>query len=322
MTRLPDWLTIITLPMPSTLGQVHVYLIRGPSGTALIDTGFRDASSRKALDRQLSSAGLELSDIDTLLCTHHHADHAGLGRLFSDLGARTLLSAEDADSLRLFYEHPDLDRERATFHGQHEVPEGFIERVSPMFPYFRSLGTMFTPSELLQDGQSVDLAGIRFEVLRTPGHTRGHLCLYQPETGLVFTGDCVISDEVTHMSRRPEVQGTDPLGGFVHSLERLGRLDCRLALPGHGEVIEDLASRTKEILAHHEQRLAQVEEALGTTPRPAFDITEKVMGARPKAVAIWLALSQTLGYLEHLLHCGRAEEVIVEGKIRYRTTPD
>jgi hypothetical protein len=66
-------------------------------------------------------------------------------------------------------------------------------------------------------------------------------------------------------------------------------------------------------------RLKQVENALGDEPRRAFDISAEVMGERSKAVAAWLSLSQTLGYLEHLVSSGRAVEVEEGAAVRYRS---
>jgi glyoxylase-like metal-dependent hydrolase (beta-lactamase superfamily II) len=302
--------------MPATLGSVNVYLIRGPNGTALIDTGMNDAASRKALTRQLQDRGLGLEDIDAVVCTHHHADHAGLGLTFSKVGASTMMSEEDARALTAFFSNPELDCERATFFKRHQVPSEFEERVSPMFPFFRSLCERFAPSNLLEDGQEIDLGGIVFEVMVTPGHTQGHICL-KHDKDFVLTGDCITVSDATHISMRIEVIGTDPLSGFLESLERLSKTDVSAALPGHGPVIEDLSSRAMSIIAHHRTRLAQVERALGHTPRSAYEICIEAIGPRPKVFARWLAMCQTLAYLEHLAVLGRAVEVETEQGLVY-----
>ncbi len=312
MTTLPFWLVPLQLPMPATLGSVNVYLIRGPNGTALIDTGMNDATSRKQLFGQLGDLGLALEDIDTVVCTHHHADHAGLGKTFNEAGAVTMMSAIDAESMELFFKQPELDSERATFFGRHAIPDVFAERIAPMFPFFRRLTEQFTPAVLLEDGQEIDLGGIRFQVLVTPGHTRGSICL-KHDDGVLFTGDCVTPTGVTHVSMRHDIIGTDPLGGFIESLKGLRGLNMSMVLSGHGPVITDLETRIEDILAHHMERLEKVEEALSLdTPRSAFDISLDAMGARARSFARWLAMGQTLAYLEHLAQTGRVEQVEME----------
>lgn len=318
MSGFPSWLTEIRLPMPATLGEVNVYLVRGPGGVALIDTGMNDAASRKELVSSLGAQRLEMSDVDKVVSTHHHADHAGLGKSFEEAGAVTMMSEEDAESLRIFFDRPDLDTSRASFYGRHEVPVEFAQKVGAVFPFFRGMSERFEPSVRLVDGQEVDLGGIRFVVLVTPGHTPGHLCLFQREEAIVLTGDCVIANDATHMSMRQEAQGTDPVGLFIGSLERIRDLGPVVGLPGHGPRIQNLPERADQLIRHHQARLERIRSVLGDEPRAAFDISSEVMGPRPKLFAKWLALSQTLAYLERLVLTGDAEQVDTEAGVRYR----
>ncbi len=315
-THLPPWLSVIELPLPVTSTTVNTYLISGPNGRALVDTGMNDATSRKALLGGLEDHGLGISDIDTLVCTHYHADHAGIGQTFLEAGAQTMMSTVDAKSLALFFDQPQLDKDRVTFSKRHEVPKDFSDRVWRMFPFFRTLTEPFTPEIHLEDGQIIDLAGFQFEVVLTPGHTLGHICL-RHEDGFILTGDCITSDDATHVSMRPEVVGTDPLGQFICSLERLGKLGKILGVPGHGHVIDNLPQKSADIIAHHRLRLEQVKSSLNEEPKTAFNISIEAMGDRPKAFARWLALSQTLAYLEHLVKEGQAQEAEVDGHLRY-----
>ena len=320
MTELPSWLDPIALPMPATLGSVNVYLIRGPRGTALVDTGFNDSSSQKELEDQLATRGLSLSDIDTLVCTHHHQDHTGLGQLFSKAGAKTVLSTLDAKSLAIYLSDDETDESKASFGGCHEMPARFVERVAGMFPFFRTLAGDFVPDIEVEEGDELDLGGVPLKVMITPGHTPGHLCLEHGE--FVLTGDCVINDDLTHVSMRSEVIGTDPFGQFLESFKRLGRLEGKVGLPGHGPIIEDLATRAQRIIVRHNERLDLVRAALKDAPRPAFKLSQEALGTRSQSFAVWLILSQTLAYLEHLVHLGEADEIVADGMKRYRkSTP-
>jgi glyoxylase-like metal-dependent hydrolase (beta-lactamase superfamily II) len=318
MSELPPWLSVLDLPMPATLGHVNCYLVRGPDRAALVDTGMNDASSRAELERQLGAQGLVLGDLELAVCSHHHQDHCGLGGTLRESGADVLLSAADAESLARFNDHPETDARRATFYGKHPVPEEFEQRVTSVFPFFRSLGQRFEPSGALVDGQDLDVGGGRFEVLITPGHTRGHVCLLQRDAGLVLTGDHVIPGDATHVSMREEVLGTDPLGQFIASLERMRELGPMRGLPGHGAPIPDLGLRADQLVRHHRARLERVQQALADEPRSAFDLSGEVLGPRPRVFLRWLAMSQTLAYLEHLVHAGRAVEAEIDGGVGYR----
>jgi glyoxylase-like metal-dependent hydrolase (beta-lactamase superfamily II) len=309
MTALPGWIVPITLPMPATRGAVNAYLVRGPDGVGLVDTGMHDAQSRAALDAALADIGLALGDVDTVVCTHYHVDHCGLGATLLGAGAEVLMSATDAASLEIFFRDPDLDSRRADFFGRHPVPAEFASRVAAMFPFLRSLQEPFAPTRTIGEGDAVSLGGVRFEVLLTTGHTRGHLCLLEPESGLLLTGDHVIPEKISQVSLREEAMGTDPIGAFIESLERVRDLAPRLGLGGHGAPMEDVAARVAQVLIHHRERLEGIASALSAEPKSAYDIALAVFGERRQPFARWLAMSQALAYLEHLGRLGRATEI-------------
>ena len=165
--------------MPATLGSVNVYLIVGPKGRALVDTGLDDRASREELARLLQQYGMTFGDIDVVVCTHHHVDHAGLGRTFQKAGAEVKMSKKDAELLTAFFSHPERDVETASFSGRHELPKELTAHIKTMFPFLRKLAEPFVPEVGLEEGERLELGGIPFEVLRTPGHTPGHISLWQ-----------------------------------------------------------------------------------------------------------------------------------------------
>jgi glyoxylase-like metal-dependent hydrolase (beta-lactamase superfamily II) len=141
--------------------------------------------------------------------------------------------------------------------------------------------------EPLADGESVEAAGVRIDVLATPGHTADSVCLVLPDdgpaapdspvTGTVLTGDTVLGTGTTVIAA-PD----GSLGGYLASLDRLEALVAgrRVAgLPGHGPVIDDLGDRVRAYREHRLDRLAQVRTALtelGTTA-DADDAVEGVV---------------------------------------------
>ncbi|QAY64873.1 MBL fold metallo-hydrolase [Xylanimonas allomyrinae] len=114
----------------------------------------------------------------------------------------------------------------------------------------------------LRDGEVLHAAGLRVEVLATPGHTADSACfVVTPDDGdpVVLTGDTVLGAGSTVLA---EPDGS--LAGYLASLDRLERVatpSCR-GLPGHGPVVEDLAGRVRAYRAHRLERLGQVRAAL------------------------------------------------------------
>jgi glyoxylase-like metal-dependent hydrolase (beta-lactamase superfamily II) len=309
------------LPMPATLGSVNAYLIEGPEGSALVDTGLDDQASRQALRHQLRLEGLSLENIDTVVCTHHHADHAGLGRTFQESGATVKMSREDAELLAEFMNHPERDGEKASFGSRHELPTGLSAHIETMFPFLRKLAEPFQPDVGLDDGQTLNLGGIRFEVVATPGHTPGHVALRHEGSGMVLSGDAVITTKATHISPRPETESReDSFATFIETLERLQRIGPVTAFPGHGGPIADLQRQAARIEAHLRAELALVERRLSSRPQTAFELSNVALDSRRRAFPTWLSVTQTLVYLNHLLFEGRVRRLDTDRGFMYRVT--
>ena len=304
--------------MPAALGSVNVYLIRGPKGVALIDTGLDDSDCRQALLSGLKKNGLEPADIEKVVCTHHHVDHTGLGGTLKKAGARVIVSSVDAKLLESFFSHPEKDKQKAFFYGRHAVPKEFAERVSLVFPFFRGLAEEFEPDETINGGDAIDLGGILFQVLHTPGHTPGHICLFQPDAQIIFTGDCVITKDATHISMKPEIQAIDPVGDFIDSLKSLRALNGVTALPGHGPLIKDLAVKTTELIDHLRRRSDVIADNLSETPQTAYQLAPPLTGKRSRTFSNWVNVSQTAAFLAHLVQIGRAQCIETQTGLVFR----
>ncbi|MBN2251500.1 MAG: MBL fold metallo-hydrolase [Candidatus Altiarchaeota archaeon] len=159
--------------------------------------------------------------VDYLISTHTHFDHVlGLARLRGETGA--VVAVHEADAAAL--ESGDSGR----------ILSGLFGALCPKV----DVGLR------LRDGDVIDLGGIVLEVVHTPGHTPGSICLYEPASKALFSGDTVFADGVGR---------TDFPGGsfsdLKRSVERLVRLHEESGIgtvyPGHGppfsgDAIEDI----------------------------------------------------------------------------------
>jgi glyoxylase-like metal-dependent hydrolase (beta-lactamase superfamily II) len=115
--------------------------------------------------------------------------------------------------------------------------------------------------EGLQDGDVVSVDGLEIHVVGTPGHTSDSLSFVLPAERAVLTGDTVLGRGTTVVAH-PDGQ----LGAYLGSLHRLRALaeaqELTAVWPGHGPVLGDALAVLDGYLAHREQRLAQVRDAL------------------------------------------------------------
>jgi glyoxylase-like metal-dependent hydrolase (beta-lactamase superfamily II) len=136
-------------------------------------------------------------------------------------------------------------------------------------------------AEGLADGDVVEVDGLEVRVVATPGHTADSLSFWLPAEGAVLTGDTVLG-RGTSVVAHPDGE----LGAYLDSLDRLHVLaesrEVTSIWPGHGPVIHDALVTIEAYLAHRQERLGQVREALSAiagegAPPPEGDLTRAVV---------------------------------------------
>jgi glyoxylase-like metal-dependent hydrolase (beta-lactamase superfamily II) len=146
-----------------------------------------------------------------------------------------------------------------------------------------------------------EIAG--WQVLATPGHADGHLCLYRD--GVLVAGDHVLTPITPAIGLYPESR-PDPLGDYVGALGDVAALAPRIAFPGHRDPIVNVPARAEEIVAHHEERLDRTEAALGAGSRHGYDVSHALFGRELEPIQRRFAVAETLSHLERLVVLGRA----------------
>lgn len=327
----------LPIVMPG-LGHVNSYAFLDERGAAILDAGLPGPNTWRNLVGRLREAGLKVRDVHTVMVTHSHPDHFGCaGRLANEAGAELVTHA----AFRLLFGRNDPCTDPTHDHANDhdlgldasDIPTGnpFLEptpwggaRNRPplsrrlMHKAMRSklLGnyTLPAPTRRLRHGDVLRLAGRDMFVVHTPGHTLDHICIHDPEGGLIFTGDHVLPTITPHISGI--AAGRDPLRNFFTSLDRVAGLEgVRTAMPAHGQPFDNVAERTVAIKEHHEERLTKLRDvsaALG--PTTVTELSHHLF--RP---ARWgaMAESETYAHLEHLRLAGRAERHEEHGRPVY-----
>ncbi len=199
------------------------------------------------------------------------------------------------------------------------TPWGTVNQGPPlkrklMIRAMRFLFTPPEPTERVHHGERLKLAGREFFVVHTPGHTVDHLCLWDPETGTLLTGDHVLPSITPHVSG---VRKADSLKSYLATLDLVARLEgVKVGLPAHGHPFDDVRGRVHAIKEHHAERMELLRtagRALG--PATVVDLSHEVF---PKRHWGTMAESETFAHLEHLVHAGEAERYEENGMLVYR----
>ncbi len=255
----------LVLPMPPPMKSVNAYLVEGDKLT-LVDTGPKSPKVMEALRAALAARGFGLADINQVVITHPHLDHFGLAnQIVEESGARVLVHSEgiecltdyDTELVRL----ADRSAARLRQAGAPEDAWGILRLRTSMYKHFAE-SVPAGSVQVLEDGQTLDMGGVPWQVLPSPGHCLGHICLYQPGSGRLISGDCLLPDYGFIPVPYPVAaagSGTNQVTAFSHSLELLGGLDVHEVLPGHGlpaHSASALVARDRANLAASRERLA------------------------------------------------------------------
>jgi glyoxylase-like metal-dependent hydrolase (beta-lactamase superfamily II) len=174
--------------------------------------------------------------------------------------------------------------------------------------------TLVEPDRTLEDGEAIEFDGWTLHAVWTPGHTPGHMCLYEPSRRLMFTGDHVLPYISPNVSLHADQDGTSPLADFRASLRKVADFDTQAALPAHEFTIGDLPARCAVLLHHHDERLEEVREAIGEGTSTACAVSQQVRWNTGPFDDFNLfmkrsAVGETLSHLQLLAGEGRARAV-------------
>jgi len=318
-TAVAPGVRLIALPLPLALRIVNAYLIEGPGGWALVDTGLHTEEAERALRSALSESGIELADVSRAFVTHVHPDHIGMAGTLEAAGAQIVMHGPEADHARVLWAGDSkLADESAAFFAGHGMPPDVDDQ---MRDAWLGIGRRVDPLgriERVDDGDRIELAGRVLRVIWTPGHTDHHACLYDETDRVLFAGDHVLPHITSNISVYPWSRD-DPLDDFLTALKAVRALDVRRVLPAHGDAFDDLAGRVDELLEHHELRLDATLALTRKDERPAYTICRDLFPVLRNAHEERFALAETLAHLRYLERRGRVE-AIAGIPIRWRRT--
>lgn len=303
-----DNLYSIPIALPNNpLKCLNAYFIDGGScgRNLLVDTGFNNAECLAALTDAFAELGVNPAETDVFL-THLHSDHTGNAAALAAMGCRIFMGQRDYSLL--CNDNRTAIRERAISEGM--SPDTLSET-------FRSNpATLYAPAPFdattLGEGDILSCGGYCFECILTPGHTPGHMCLYDKSRRILISGDHILFDISPNITCWAGI--SDSLGDYLSSLLKTEAIAADIVLPAHrsnGNVT--LARRTRELLLHHERRLSELEGIIKEHPRlSAYELTGMLRWRIhasswddfPPAQK-WFAMGETMAHLDHLLALGR-----------------
>lgn len=253
----PEVYVLNTEDLNPKVSYTNCFLLHDGSDWLVVDTMLYSVEGSELMLAALDELGAEEGRL-SLFLTHAHADHTGLSGVFAGRGARVYVGCNEFAS---------TSAEILPYYVETVLPKAFAEGfVGEDASYFAKLRRIMSPSvevdgcEIVRvsEGDAITLGDLRLEVIETPGHSPGHISLFERRSGAFFGGDLALAGTAPFVD--VSLDGEDLIAAYLGSLEKVRALPVRAYFPSHDGILLDAAPRIDWLLEHHRLRL---EEAIG-----------------------------------------------------------
>lgn len=293
----------IVIPTPYAVGDVNAFLIKGDT-LSLVDAGPKTPEAYEAIRYGLKEAGYAFNDIEQVILTHHHPDHAGwidafdraevLGHVYNDLWLKrdeAFFNYHDAFYLSCLIEEG--------------VPEEYRFWVKRMKRSVELMGER-PLDRFLSEGDAVP-GHEGWTVMETPGHAQSHIVLWHEQTGAMIGGDLVLekvsSNPLIEPPLNPKMERSRSLLQYNHSLKRLLEMPIDIIYSGHGDEVRNVHSLIESRLAKQRDRAMKVLKMMDGGSRTIFELTRELFPTVYEK-ELGLTLSGTIGHTDYLVDQG------------------
>jgi glyoxylase-like metal-dependent hydrolase (beta-lactamase superfamily II) len=291
------------------VSTVSAYLISGDGADTLVDCGIAAAPTAggdpgsdgtAALDAALTACGSSFERIERLLVTHAHIDHFGLaGEVVRRSGGELWMHRSTELDLAKYAEPDEAVDRRMLMLADHGLygPE-LTETSTGLCDWLPVMPSIGRPSTLLDGGERFSVGDRTWEVVHTPGHSPGHVCLWSAADRLLCSGDHLLQQVSPPVTFERGFE-TDPMGSYLASLDRVAELDPELVLPGHGGPFSGGARRAASISRNKLRRLEQIREMVDTRERTVTELAVELFPTVSTGAQRHFVMAEILAYLAH-----------------------
>jgi glyoxylase-like metal-dependent hydrolase (beta-lactamase superfamily II) len=313
------------IPLPNNpLKSVNSYVIKTPQRSLVVDTGMDQDACLEAMRHGLRELRINPEEID-IFVTHFHIDHIGLVSKLKSEKSILYMGRSESKNLRLV-KSAEHWQKMIRFTIMNGFPEDELQQAFSNHPGFSSVIEDVSSFRTVEDGEDLAYGIYRFRCVETPGHSIGHICLYEPARKILLSGDHVLNDISPTIQLRT-AEG-NPLQDYLKSLDKVYGLEVDLVLPGHRNPFRNLKERISELKHHHQKRAEEILSALKGEKIDAYQVASRISWDIPfdswesfPVIQKWFAVGEVISHLKYLEEEGRVRKEAGEQRIVYFLSP-
>ncbi|MCU0822777.1 MAG: MBL fold metallo-hydrolase [Spirochaetes bacterium] len=275
----------ISLPFPGRHpGPINVYLFRGER-ISLLDTGM--LSTIGYLEKALAGLGLGFRDIDDIVISHGHIDHYGASRKIVRLSnGRAKVHAHEED-VNLIETGDDVPKSTSReFLRMMGVPFRYIAAMHAVRAAFKLMVDNCAVDIVLMDGDKIRLGDYIGQIISTPGHSKGSICVYIKDKNIIFAGDHILAhitpNALVMLEPDSILPGRLSQVEYCNSLLRIEALGSPKVYTGHGKDIDDLQRVTALYRKQFSDRREKILSIIGTGRHNVYYIARRAEKSKYK----------------------------------------
>lgn len=316
LTRLSDAVYRVRLPLPwGSLDHVHAFLFRQLDGWLLLDCGLNSDGTFEAFDAAFSQLRLDWRSITRIVVSHLHPDHLGSAARIRRLsGAPIFMQSHEARLAGPRASGEAFFADAEVFLARHGAPAPVVAEIKELARKTADGADRFVPDESIDEGDVIEYAGGRLDVLKTPGHSPALLCFHDRQRRTLYSTDAILEKISPNIGVHPFYPG-NPLGEYLDSLTRLEVIALDRIIPSHGKVFSGHREWIAKTRRHHRRRLERIEEVFRPRPMDAWTASGLIWSEDLPAGHRRLAMAEVLAHLEFLARTARVERGEVDGKV-------
>ncbi|NQD42770.1 MBL fold metallo-hydrolase [Glutamicibacter halophytocola] len=309
----PGLLSIPVIFPDNPMRYTLCYALFDNQDCVIVDPGFDSNEGQQQIAQALHNINIDISEISGIIATHFHHDHLGMAaRLARASGAWIALGEDERRYISDFEDvHAEVlkDQARMKVWG---VPHERRAEAAMSVDGLMLMKNLADPDLRLADGQQLETAGSQLRISASPGHTPGHICLWDDDHELVLAGDHVLPRISPNVSL--EIRGdTDPLRKNIASLKRIAENNHYEVAPAHEYRFRGIADRADALLQHIQSRSDEVLDILAQGAPSVHEVARRLSWSRGwdslGKLQFRLALSETAAHVQYLVTSGIHEGV-------------